>query len=305
METLTALSNELAGLVERVAVSVVAVDARPRFVSSGLIWRDGVVVTADHGIRREDGITVRGPGNEVYPAELAGRDSGTDLALLKVTGLTAAPLTPATEPPRSGAIAVAVSRAAATGACANMGVISGVSGPWQTWRGGRLDSFLRLDMALYPWSSGGAVVDINGALLGLATGGLSRVSAVAVPVSNIDRSITQLLEKGRIARGWLGVGLQPVEIPEHLRSKLPGAPETGQIVLGVVPGGPAAAANIVLGDVLLSIDGKPLQRTEEVQTALGPETVGKTVTAVIVRGGERTETKITVAERPQRPRRRR
>jgi S1-C subfamily serine protease len=198
-----------------------------------------------------------------------------------------------------------VGRSQETGVSAAMGVISNVSGPWHTWRGGRIDQFLRLDVGLYPGASGGAVVNAGGKLIGIATAGLSRTSALAIPALTINRVVEELLRKGHVARGFLGVGLQPIVLPEHLRTKLdlPTRPKGGAgglIVLSVEPDGPAGRAGIVLGDVLVAMDGKRVADTDDVQEFLGGEHVGTPVKASVVRGGELTSVAVTIGERPRR-----
>ena len=301
---LITLSNELAAAAERAGRSVVAVHARPRFASSGLLWRKGVIVTADHTIRREEEIRVTLPDGRTVPAELAGRDPGTDLAVLKAEASEASIETAAAESLKAGNLVLAVGRAGETGISAALGVVSNASGPWHTWRGGKLDRFLRLDLGLYPGASGGAVVDAGGKLIGIATAGLSRTSILAIPMETVSRVAQELLSKGHVARGFLGVGLQPIALPEHLRTKLNLPAESqgaaGLMVLSVEPDGPAGRAGIVLGDVLAALDGKAVTDTGEVQEFLGSEYVGKAVKASLVRGGEPAEVTITIGERSRR-----
>src|ERR1700676_4801169 len=276
---LIALSIELAATAERAGRSVVAVNARWRNASSGVIWRDGVIVTADHTIRREEEIRITLPDGRTAAAELAGRDPGTDLAVLKVE-LADAPIArpPAPDTIKTGNLALAIGRSEQTGVSAAMGVISNVSGPWHTWRGGRLDRFGRLDIGLYPGVSGAAVVDAEGNLVGIATAGLSRTSLLAIPAATIDRVTEELLRQGHISRGYLGVGLQPIPMPEHLRTKLKSA-QGGLIVLSVEPDGPAGQAGVVIGDVLLALDGRPVASTDDVQEFLAGDFVGKPLKA--------------------------
>ncbi len=304
--TLVALSNQLAAATERAAGLVVAVHARPRFSSSGLIWRKGVIVTADHTIRRDEDIRVTLPDGRTVAAELAGRDPGTDLAVLKVaTADTIPPADAAADSLRTGNLVLAVGRSEETGVSAALGVISNASGPWHTWRGGKIDHFLRLDIWLYPGASGGAVVDAEGKLLGIATAGLSRTSVLAIPAVTVTRVAAELLDKGHIARGFLGVGLQPIALPEHLRTKLNLPARSrgsagGLMVLSVEPDGPAGRAGVVLGDVLVAMDGKPVGDTDDVQEFLAAEYVGKVVKASLVRGGELAAADVTIGERPRR-----
>jgi S1-C subfamily serine protease len=297
---LIALSIELAAAAEQAGRSVVAVNARWRNASSGVIWRNGVIVTSDHTIRREEEIRVTLPDGSSAAAELAGRDPGTDLAVLKVDTADA-PIARMSAPDaiKTGHLALAIGRSEQTGVSAAMGVVSNVSGPWHTWRGGKLDWFLRLDIGLYPGVSGAAVVDAEGKLIGIATAGLSRTSLLAIPAATIDRVTDELLRHGHIARGYLGVGLQPIPLPEHLRTKLKSA-AGGLIVLSVEPDGPAGQAGVLIGDVLIALDGTSVAGTDDVQEFLSGDRVGKPLTASLLRGGDLMERTITVAERPRR-----
>jgi S1-C subfamily serine protease len=297
---LIALSTELAATVERAGRSAVAVNARWRNASSGVIWRKDVIVTADHTIRREEEIRVTLPDGHSAVAELAGRDPGTDLAVLKVDTGDAAVARPSTpDSIKTGHLALAVGRSENTGVSAAMGVISNVSGPWHTWRGGKLDRFIRLDIGLYPGISGAAVVDAQSEVIGIASAGLSRTSLLAIPAATIDRVTDELLRQGHIAHGYLGVGLQPIPLPEHLRTKLKSA-ESGLIVLSAEPDGPAGQAGVLIGDVLIALDGRSVSGTDDVQEFLSGDRVGKPLKASLLRGGELIERTITVGERPRR-----
>lgn len=264
---LAALSNDLAAAVERAGRSVVAVHARPRFSSSGVVWRPGVIVTAQHTIRREEEITVTLPDGASRPATVAGSDPGTDLAVLRVPEPSGDPAPPLAEEIKPGYLTLAVGRSEDSGVNATLGIISAVSGPWRTWRGGRLDRYIRLDLTMYPASSGGLVIDTSGATIGIATSALSRLAGLAIPASTINRVLEEILTRGRVSRGYLGVGLQPVTLPDHQR---------GLIVLSVEAGGPAAAAGVLVGDILVSLDGKAAVDTDDVQTALESASVGET-----------------------------
>ena len=288
---LAALSNDLAAAVERAGRSVVAVHARPRFSSSGVVWRPGVIVTAQHTIRREEEITVTLPDGANRPATIAGSDPGTDLAVLRVPEPSGDPAPPLAEEIKPGYLTLAVGRSEDSGVNATLGIISAVSGPWRTWRGGRLDRYIRLDLTMYPASSGGLVIDTSGATIGIATSALSRLAGLAIPASTINRVLEEILTRGRVSRGYLGVGLQPVTLPDHQR---------GLIVLSVEAGGPAAAAGVLVGDILVSFNGKAAVDTDDVQTALESAGVGETVKADLVRGGLRKQLPITVGERPRR-----
>jgi S1-C subfamily serine protease len=286
---LSALSNELAGAVERAGPSVVAVHARPRFSSSGLFWRPGIVVTAEHTIRREEEITVTLPDGSSAPAALAGSDPGTDLAVLKVEGGPPGTVTAAV--PAPGHLVLSIGRSQDSGVNATLGIVSAVSGSWRTWRGGRLDHYIRLDLTLYPGSSGGAVVTPAGETIGIATSALSRIAGVAIPAATIDRVVDEILARGRVARGYLGVGLQPVELPDHRK---------GLIVLSLEPGGPAAKAGVLIGDIVISLGSAAVGDTDDIQSALERHGVGHTIELAVSRGGESRTLAVTIGERPRR-----
>lgn len=290
-DQLAAFSEELSAAVKRAGQSVVAVHARPRFSSSGVFWRPGIVVTAEHTIRREEDITVTLPNGSSASAVLAGSDPGSDLAVLRIesAGIDAAAAAPAV--PAPGNLVLAIGRSHDSGVNATMGIVSAVSGSWRTWRGGRLDHYIRLDLRLYPGSSGGVAINHEGQAIGIATSVLSRIAAVAIPASTVNRVVEEILTRGRVVRGYLGVGLQPVELPDH---------QKGLIVLSVEPKGPAASAGVMVGDVLRSLGGRAVSDTDDVQSVLELHPVGQNVEAELLRGGVLTKVSIAIGERPRR-----
>ncbi len=266
MEALLSLSNDLAGAVERAAPSIVAVHARRRLPSTGIHWRAGIVVTADHTVRMEDGITVEAADGRSRPAALVGRDPGSDLAVLRVADLDTAPAALGDD----GALRVGhMVLALGYGPRASWGVISALGPRWRTWRGAEIDRLVRLDLVLYPGFSGGPLVDAAGRVVGLNTSGLARESRLALPVTTVARVTDELLRKGHVARAYLGIGMQPVRLPEPLRAALGLPGDGGLIVVMVEPDGPAARAGLLLGDVLVALDGVPTGDLEDVQAQLG------------------------------------
>ena len=301
MESPLALfSHELAGLVAKVSPSVVAVDGRRRTHSSGVHWRDGLVITAEHTLRRDEEIFVSMPGATI-PAALVGRDPGSDIALLKVEGLSVPPIDlSVTAESHVGDVVLVVGRSPNSGPNASMGIISAISGPWRTWRGGELDQYVRLDASVFPGSSGGAVIDFRGQFLGIATSALSRVAGLALPVSNIRSVVDVLVEKGSIPRGYIGVALQPVPVPDSFRDKLSIKNGNGIMVLSVADGGPADKGGILIGDIMFEIEGKTVESPEELQSMLGWKNVGKSVLTKVIRGGVIKELVLAVEERKRR-----
>jgi S1-C subfamily serine protease len=294
-QTLLSLSNDLAAAVAKASESVVAIHARPRTPSSGVVWRPGVVVTTDHTTERDEDITLTLPGGQTAQAALAGRDPSTDLAVLRFNDPGPAPAAQSAGPPKTGQIVLAVGR----GPSAALGMISSVSGPWRTWRGGHIDDFVRLDVSIYHGFSGGPLVDAMGHVLGINTSALARGLPVTIPAATVNRVLADLLSKGHVARGYLGVGMQPVKLPASVQQKLGLANPAGVIILSVEADSPAERAGVLVGDVLLALDGKPAADTDDVQAALDPASVGKTLHARILRAGTMIEIPVVVGERPR------
>jgi S1-C subfamily serine protease len=300
MASVTAsFSQELAVAAEQAGTSVVTVYARHRVPSSGIHWRKGVVVTANHTVRHEDEITILVHGGKRASAKLAGRDPGTDLAVLKFEqGGVAIPQFGDTAKVKLANLVLALGRTRSGNLVASAGIIGGLSGEYRTWRGGRIEQSIRLDLALYSGFSGGPLVSADGKVLGLNTNGFGRGRAVTIPVATINRVVDELLEKGFIARPYLGIAMQPVALPEALRGKLKSPAASGLMVLHVEPGGPAEKAGIVLGDVIVELQGKPALDPEHIQDFLASVKVNDKVVTTVIRGGAPLELSITLGERP-------
>ena len=296
---LVELSNALAQATDRAAASVVAVHTERRGSSSGIVWRSGVLVTAEHALRRDEEIQVTLPNGRVGSATLAGRDPSTDIAVLKCAEAESAVTRFADAATlKPGSLTLVVGRTRASGPVAALGVVSLVAPERRTWTDASLAPYIRLDVGLQPTAVGGAVIDAHGDVVGLATPRFARFGAIAVPASIINKIADTLLKKGRIPRGYLGVGLQPVRLPDPLRETLRWNENTAAIVLEVHPDGPADKAGIVIGDILVSLAGQPITRLEDVQSHLAGDAIGKTLPVKFVRGGSIQEGSIVVAERP-------
>jgi S1-C subfamily serine protease len=291
MTTLASLSEDLAAAVARAGRATVAVRARPRLPSTGVHWRSGSIVTADHTIRVEEEIVVTWSDGATSRATVAGRDAGTDLAVLRVED-GGRPVVEFGEPvmPEVGHLVLAVGY----GPRASFGVVSGLEGPRRAGRGGPVDPFLRLDLVLYPGFSGGPLVDARGRVAGIVTSGLARQLELAIPAATVARVVDELLATGRVRRGYLGLGMQPVRLPEPLRGA---GRDRGLIVVHAEPGGPAASAGVLLGDVLVSLDGAPVGDHEDVQTVLADRSVGSAITLTVIRAGNPLEIRATIGER--------
>ena len=296
------LSNEIAAVSQAAEASVVAVQAGGRRWSSGVIWRPGVIVTSEHGVRRDEDIQVKLSDGRTLKAELAGRDPGSDLAVLKVEGLEAPPasIAAATGTPRVGSIVLVLGRSPNSGVNSSLGIVSAASPAWRTWRGGRLDEYLRLDARVFPGSAGGAVVDVERRLVGIATLALSRIAALAIPMPTINRVAEGLLAQGHLPRGYFGIGLQPAAISEASRAKLNLTNQSGLMAIEIQPEGPAEKAGVLPGDILVALDDQPIEQLDHLLAFLDPESVGKSVRAKLIRAGAVTELPIVIGGRPRR-----
>ena len=294
------LSNTLAQTTERAAANVVAVHAEARGSASGVIWRSGIIVTAEHALRRDEEIHATLPDARVVPATLVGRDASTDLAVLKCAEASAAaPGFGELTSLKPGSLTLVVGRTRASGPVAALGVVSLVAPERRTWTGAALAPYIRLDVGLQPTAIGGAVVDAQGRTVGIATPRFARFGAIAIPARAVDHVVDTLLKKGHIPQGYLGVGLQSVRLPDALRQSLQRAEKTAAIVLEVEPESPANKAGIVIGDILIALAGHPVARLEDVHSQLRGEAIGKPLALKFVRGGTTQEVNIVVGERPR------
>ena len=292
-------SNELANAVERAGKSVISLPEGGREGVSGTIWRDGVAITSEHTIRGLDELTVVMPSGEAVKAAVAGRDFGTDIAVLKVQGGGTTATIADEAQARVGEIVLSVGRRKDEGLAATYGLISAIGGPWRTEQGARIDRWLRLDLNPFPGFSGGPVVNARGEVIGMATSGPRR-SAATIPASTVNRVVDQLLQRGRIVRGYFGVGVQPVAFPEGAAKSLGVEGDRGLLVVMVEPSGPAGNAGVLLGDIVVRIDGSELRGAHSLQAALDSEKVGHPVTVDIFRGGKLVQLNVVVGERPER-----
>jgi len=295
MNSVQTLSNDLAALVEAIGPSVVRVEARRR-AGSGAVWApDGIIVTANHVIEREEGINVGLPGGDAVPASLVGRDPRTDVAVLRAqaTGLAAAPWAPPDDL-RVGHLLVAVGRPGRTVRAA-FGFVSALGPMWTTRAGAEIDTYLEADLTAVPGFSGGVLLDATGKARALTTTGLTPrgISGVALPTLRLVVDV--LLTYGRIRRAFLGVGAQPVHLPVSLAGRA--NQEEGLLIIGVEPESPAERAGLLLGDTIVALAGNPVRGVRELLAQLGEAQIGTSVPVRILRGGEVQDHTVLVGER--------
>jgi S1-C subfamily serine protease len=292
------LSNALAQATDRAAATAVAIHTETRGSSSGVVWRTGLIVTAEHALRRDEEIQATLPDGRVVPSALVGRDASTDLAVLKCAdAISAVAETSDVSSIKPGSLVLVVGRTRASGPVAALGAVSLVASERRTWTGAALAPYIRLDLGLQPTAVGGVVIDTYGRAIGVATPRFARFGAIAIPAPTVNRIVDTLLKKGRIPHGYLGVGLQLVRLPDTLRQTLQRHEKTAAIVLEVEPDGPAHRAGIVIGDILVSFGDDPITRVEDLHAQLAAETIGKSVPVKFVRGGALQEASIVVRER--------
>jgi S1-C subfamily serine protease len=282
---LATLSSAMAGIVARSAPAIVSVHSH-RSRASGFVWKAGLVVTADEALADEGEVVIRLADGTERPASLAGRDHTTDIALLRFEAKDIAPARLSSEVPPLGslAIVVAAERGAPTAA---LGVTSLVGGAWRSLRGGDIDSRIELDVRLRHSHQGGLALNAAGEAFGMAVLGPRRV--LVIPSATIERVAARLESHGRIARGYLGVGLQPVKLDDGI----------GAMVMSVDKAGPSAAAGIRQGDVIVAWNDEKISGVRSLLRALGPDSVGSTVKLAVRRGGEPLEIEVTIGERPE------
>lgn len=291
------LSQSLAGAVERASAWTVRVSARRRIGATGVVWAaGGVIVTADHVLEQDDEVGIGQPDGTQVPAQVVGRDPGTDIAVLRVVG-TALPVAERApeDAARVGALAVAVGRPGSS-VQASLGIVSAVGGQWRTRRGRQIEGFVRSDATFFPGFSGGPLIDAAGRLIGVNTSRFGPGQGITIPAAAADRVVDVLLAKGRITRAYVGIGSQAVALPAALAAKV-GSQESGLLIVSVEATSPAERAGLLPGDILVGMNDDAIADAADLQARLGPERVGAAVTLRILRGGEPLGVQATLGER--------
>jgi S1-C subfamily serine protease len=299
MSILQQLSGVLVEATQNASQFVVSVSGGTRFGASGVIWQTGSIVTTRSTIRRDDNLRVTLPTGDTLPAALAGHDAGTDIAVLTFQAPAETSRPPVAASAEPGELVLAIGRASNTGVNAALGLVSAVSQGWQTWQGGKIDRYLRLDLTLYPGGSGAAVVNTSGELLGIVSGALSRIAPLAIPAATVDRVAAQLLAEGRVKRPWLGVGVQPVPLAGTL-SEAAKSLTHGLLILAAEAETPAGRAGLLVGDILLSLDNTPVRDPMDLRHFLAGRNPGDKIRIGLLRGGERKELDVELGERDRR-----
>lgn len=296
MGTLTGFSEGLAAAVEKGGASTILVDARKRYPASGIAYADDLILTADHVVTREEDIKVILSDGKSLDATIAGRDPGSDLALLRLAEKALSPAK-TSDDVKVGQLVLALGRPNSDGMQASWGIVTSINGATRTFRGGMLDGYILTETTPYPGFSGGPLVNTEGEVLGLNTSGLTRGSSLTIPVKMAWLTAEALAAHGSVKRGYLGVRTQPVEVPESSREALKHEQSHGLLVLWLEEGGPAAKGGLLVGDILVAVNGQPVDDPDDLFSALGSDTVGKAIAVEVLRGGRPETLNVTVGER--------
>jgi S1-C subfamily serine protease len=291
------LSDAMAGAVTRAGASTVTVNARRRMSASGIGFASDLVLTADHVVERDEDIHVILPDGSEIDASVAGRDPGSDLALLRLGQAGIAVAEKAENEARVGQIVLALGRPSRAGIEASLGVVSAVGGPVRTGRGGMLEQYMRTDTIPYPGFSGGPLIDALGRVLGLNTSGLSRGMSLTIPAGLAWRVAETLSAHGHIRRGYLGVRSQPVNIAQAQREVLGREQESGLLLVSIERGSPAEDGGLIVGDILVAVNEQPVNDPDELLALLAGSIVGNPASVQVLRGGQPASVTVTIGER--------
>ena len=284
--------SPLPDAVERIAASVIGITLR-RGRAAGVVWQPGVVVTCASAVWRQPRPTLMLPGGETVEGQLRGVDIGTDLAAISYAGPALTTVARDAEAqPRAGDFVFATGRDASGGVMASFGHVGSAGGEWRSWRGGRIERLVRLDGGLYPGLDGAPVAHAGGVCIGIASSAFSRHHGVALPPETVDRVLAALLTHGRLPQAYLGVATQPV------RAQLDGQAVSGLLVSSVAENSPAARAGLLVGDVIVQADGRPVDRIQALRELLGAERVGTRLALQVARGGQALALVLDIGERP-------
>ncbi len=290
------LSKSFSGAIDTLKDGVVAVQSGRNSTSSGVVWRPDILVTTHHSLFRREGIRVYHSG-ELLSANLIGGDPATDLAVLRFSSNKLTPVKSTNSAAYVGEVVLSVGRSRLGDISASCGIIARTGDAWRTWRGGRIDRLIRPDVQLYVGQSGSALVNEQHQVLGINSPALARQAVITIPAETIDRITDTILKHGHVPRPFLGIAMQPVAIPESVRSLFPVDAEQALLVMHLEPKAPAASAGVMVGDLIVSANGDSIESVPDFLHWLSAFPVGDTIALVVIRGGARIDLTVTVADR--------
>jgi S1-C subfamily serine protease len=293
----TQLSSSFADTIAHLENSIVAIDGGGRSTASGVVWQPGVIVTTHHCLRLRENIQIILAG-ESLSARLIGSDATTDLAVLGFDADKLTPLPTANDlVTRTGEVVLSVGRSRLGDISASSGIIARTGSAWQTWRGGEIDRLIRPDIQLYVGQSGSALVNEQRQVLGINSPALARQAVITIPALTIRRVVDAILKLGHAPRPFLGLAMQPIPIPEPARELFPGGAEQTLLVTHVEPKAPAAQAGVMVGDVIVAFNGKPVRGVHEILHRIRALRIGDTISLAVLRGGAKLDLTVSVADR--------
>jgi len=296
-ETLATLSNAFADSVETAGKSTVMVNGRRRMPSTGIVYAADLVITANHTIEREDDVKITLPDGNSISSSLAGRDPARDIALLRLKNGHLVPPVNAKNPARIGELVLALGRPDDNGLQASLGVVSAIGGPVRTPMGGMLDKYLRSDTVPFPGFSGGPLISADGSLIGMNTSGLAMETLITIPVELLWPAAQALADHGHIRRPYLGVRSQTVHLAAPQQEQLGRKQDSGLLLVSLDENSPAASAGLIVGDIVVGVNGQSMVDHEELQVALNSAGAGSQVPIEVLRGGKPTIFQVTLGER--------
>ena len=291
------LSDAIADAAERAGKSTVLVDARRKFPASGIAFSKDLILTADHVVEREEDIKVILADGAEVTAHLAGRDPGTDLAVLKLDRPDATPAEVSKTPARVGQFVLAIGRPSANGIESSFGTVNSIGGPVRTGRGSMLERYIKTDVVSYPGFSGGPLVNGDGTIFGINTSGFGNGGAITIPADIAWKIAETLAKHGKIKRGYLGIRSQTVEISADARKSLKREQGTGLLLVGLEADSPAGKGGLIVGDILVGVAGEIVSHQDDLFVRLSGDVVGRSVAINVLRGGKLESVNVEIGER--------
>jgi S1-C subfamily serine protease len=293
----TQLSTSFADTIADLENSIVAIDGGGRSTTSGVVWRPGVIVTTHHGLRLRENIKIILAG-ESLSARWIGSDATTDLAVLGIDSDKLKPAPSANDlVTRAGEVVLSIGRSRLGDISASCGIIARTGSGWRSWRGGEIDRLIRPDIRLYVGQSGSALINEQRQVLGINSPALARQAVITIPAQTINRVVDDILELGHVPRPFLGLAMQSIPIPEPAQELFPGGADETLLVTHVEPKAPAAHAGVMVGDVIVSFNGKSVQGVHEILHRIRALRIGDTISLTVFRGGAKVDLTLSVADR--------
>ena len=290
---LASLSAELSAATDLASASVVQVQTRRRPVA-GIVFDTDLILTPGHHLD-DEAAPVRRADGQTFEGEVLGRHAGTGLAVVRATGL-GAPAATGGDEPRPGHLTLAVGRTWSGGVFSTLATVAVVGGPLRTGRTTEIARVVRIGLAPHGALTGGALVDGAGHVVAVITSTAIRGTTVAIPAAIAWAAAREVVARGGARQGFIGVSSMAVTLPARQRGD---GPASGLLVTGVVPDGPADAAGVLVGDVIVAFGGSPVTEADDLLTLLRGNHVGQPAVLSVVRGGAHASVPLTVGTRPR------